>query len=149
MTLGRILFSRSGVRHSWGHLDAAKDVLLRRDASGNGSPRLAMKTVCNLRDRVSWQVSGLGENLEDRGAEPSPGGFVPFWHLGVSTTAIVKVLIPKAVRQSFAEDLVLLTDDQIEEVPEQGALLDRRGQDGMGGDRRLTLRYQPPKVRRP
>ena len=66
---------------------------------------------------------------------------MPFWHLGISTTAVIQVLIPKAVRQSFAENLVLLTDHQIEEVAQQVTLLDRRCQNSVGGN---VLPHPPP-----
>ena len=66
-----------------------------------------------------------------RGAKAGDGGLAPLGHLGIATPAALDVVLPELVRERRAENLVLLANDEVEEVPEERAVLHGGRQAGM------------------
>ena len=61
-------------------------------------------------------VTGLGEDLEDRGSQPPPRRFVPLGHVGITAPTVLDVVCPEREREAILERLVLLPNDEIKEV---------------------------------
>jgi len=104
-------------------------------------------------DRLQFQAAGvfdvarLGEHLEDRGPEPPAGRFVPLWHVWITLPATFEVIGPQLDRQRWTEETVSLTDDDMQEVAEQWAVLYGSGKQCMGGGTAPALTDQLPEVR--
>ncbi len=92
-------------------------------------------------------VSRLGQHLKHRGPQPPACRFVPLRHFGVTLPAAVEIIGKQIVRQRRTKQTVLFTDDDLQEVAEQRAVLHGGGEDCMGSDRAFAVTDQSPQVR--
>jgi len=91
-------------------------------------------------------IAGLGQYLENGRSEALLCGFIPDGHLWITAPALVQVILPAFTGKRFTEYPVMLPDNQIQKISQEGAVLDGRSQDGMGGHFPGAIPDEPPKI---
>ena len=90
-------------------------------------------------DRLQHQGPGaldesrLRQRLEDGRPEAAAGGLIPLRHFRVTAPAVAKVVVPQPLGQDRVEYVVLLTHNEVEEIPEEVRMLYGRRQHRMNG----------------